>query len=655
MKLNKRIVKTVCPRDCYDSCSMDIHLDEDGEIEKIKGDKLNPVTNGFLCPRGSKDGIRVHENRILEPSVRIGDKPGNWFSSVSWDDALSVVTKKIKGVISKYGNQALLHLYYAGNTGLLTLNYSKRIWYALGATETDGALCSQSGHYGIMLHFGKTYGVQPDELHTKKLIICWGFNTAVSAPHMWHQILIAKKENQAQVIVIDPRRTRTARSADLWISPKPGTDIVLAFGIASHLIKENLIDNEFITKWTNGFEEFKLKASKWTLNQVEEFTGVPKDQIKLIAEKLASLKPSVIMNGIGFQKSNQGADAVRIVALLPSLVGIHRGFYYSNSQAYDVNYDMLEGKIFPTQFSSKTVSQVNLPTFIEKGMYKFIFISGMNPALTLPNSTALYKGLMRDDVFVVVQETHLTETTKFADVILPASTFLEKDDVVIPWGHRYVFKSNKVLNSQGNSRDEIWIMNEMLKKLNFKDQWLWEDPWNVLKNALKNSFEDGDFEDLMNDKMLRLKCLPMNQYQTPRGKLEYVSTIAKNFHLNSLPEQEEMSWNEEEFVLLTSSTAKYTHTQFQETYGKLPCQIHINPENAKKLGIKNEDQITLYNEMGSVDVMVKISDDTPIGVIWGVHQFVGLNGNPQNILCTDKPQKNGGTATFNSTKVKIKK
>ncbi|MEA3450927.1 MAG: molybdopterin-dependent oxidoreductase, partial [Bacteroidota bacterium] len=216
--------KTTCARDCYDSCGM-IVTTEKNEIISIKGDAEHPVTKGFLCPRGTKDIQRLNTNRIQYPSI----KEGANFNKISWQSAIKIISEKLQTTISKFGAEKVLYLDYSGNEGLYNNIFAKRLWYSLGATFTAGALCTASGHEAINLHYGSSYGVQPTELPNKKLIVFWGFNAAVNAPHFWKLALEAKKNNKAKIVVIDPIKTLSAKKADLFIQIYPGTDTALAY------------------------------------------------------------------------------------------------------------------------------------------------------------------------------------------------------------------------------------------------------------------------------------------------------------------------------------------------------------------------------------------------------------------------------------------
>jgi anaerobic selenocysteine-containing dehydrogenase len=632
---------------------MNVSIGDNNEPTRTEGDKNSFVTQGFLCPRGVADLKRARSNhRILCPQVRRDPKPEGSFRRVSWLEAIDILATKLKHVITNFGSDSALHLDYSGNQGLLTLHFPQRLFYALGLAETDYTICSASGHHGLSLHYGLSYGVEPDELLDMKLIVYWGLNAAVSAPHI-HALARKSRERGGSLVAIDPRQSETVGTADLWIQPRPGSDVALAYGVMKHLIENNLVDSDFILKYTHGFDFLKQEVSKWSAESVEQYTGLKWNSVTELAELYARLKPSATMIGLGMQKSIHGSESVRAISLLPALVGRHRGFYYVNSKGYDIDIPYLSGQSLAKR-KTKIVSQVALGRHLKEGEFKFVYVYNMNPAETLPNQRAVREGLSRSDVFVVVHDTHWSETAKRADLVLPAATFLEKDDVVVSYSHRYVRKSNKVMEPLGESKSELWVMTQLAEKLNLKEDWLYEDPWKAINRALRNAFEDGTPADLQKGKTLKLRVRPRDQYQTPSGKIEFYATGAEALGATPLPKQGSLPVAEG-LILLNNAVSKYTHTQFRDVYGPMPSTVLMNPEDAKANGVHEGDAVQLSNEFGTIRLQTHISDSVPKGVLWSPRECEDLDGEPQNNVVPDTTQKLGGGSTFNTTIVKIRK
>jgi anaerobic selenocysteine-containing dehydrogenase len=643
-------VRTVCARDCYDACGLIVGVDETGRVVSVKGDPDHPHTRGLTCPRAAKDPERLYKDRVKRPSLKRGDT----FQEISWEEGLSLLSERLSGVLAKYGPEAVLYLDYAGNTGLLTQIFPRRLWRALGATRTDLALCSKSGHAALAMHYGAGYGVTPPELLSMALIVFWGFNAAVSAPHLWALARKTRNARGTRIVVIDPVRTRTAGEADLWIQPRPGSDVALAYGIIRHLIEREHLDRDFIAEWTVGFDALRKEAGQWTPERAEGITGVSPKQLEALGEAYGEVNPSATLIGIGLQKCDRGADQVRAASFIPALLGRHRGFFYSNGDASFLRISPLSGEDRAKR-PGRVVSQVAIPEYVREGAFKLIYVSGMNPALTLPNQNAFREGLSRRDVFVAVHETHWTQTARMADLVLPAPGFLEKEDLVIPWSHDLVRLSPRAVSPVTDSRSEIRVMQELAKRLGLKEEWLYQEPWEAVGVALEGALGDGDFESVRAGRGVRLRAKPKERYSTPSGKVEFWSSRAEEMGLDPLPKQVPLAGEGEAFGIITSATPEYTHTQFQEVYGPIPAKVLMNPEDAKRLRIEDGDRVALSNDLGRVTMGTEISDRVPVGVLWSPRQSEGLAGGALNSLMSSKPQEIGQGPRFNSTRVRVSK
>jgi len=600
------------------------------------------------------DPKRVYsKNRVLYPHIKSDGDHEDRFVRKTWEECISVVAKKLKKTIEVYGKESVLLYDYPGNQGFLAWQFPRRLWFALGATTTDYSLCANSGHAGIGLHYGLSYGMQPEELAKMKTIIFWGNNSKVSSPHQWVFALKARSEGNATIISIDPRKSQTSEASDIWINPRPGSDVALSYGIARNLIRRNGIDSEFLDNSTIGYKDYLDEALKWTPERVERYTGVSRDAIDKIGDILIANRPAVFMIGLGLQKSIQGAEAARAVSLLPALLGYHRGFHYTDGPGRFVDWGYISGARL-SQNEGKVVNQVSIGDRLEAGEFKFVFVLGSNPVVTLPNQSAVRKGLNRKDVFVVADDTHWSETTEYANVVLPAPTYLEKRDVNFSDHHLYSRLSEQTVEPLGESKHEIWVMQELAKKLDQKEMWLFEDPWEALEKTLTESFQEGDLQDVLDGSVLKLKYRPYNEYQTPSGKIEFAASKAADIGVGALPIQETFKRSDDWFTLLNSSIPKYTHSQFTDVYGPIPQIVWINPNEATDLGIQDEDIVEIYNELGSVTLRAKLTEKISTSILWAPRPLIGLNGNPLNILSPGTSQNIGGGPVFNSIKVKIK-
>lgn len=647
------VIKTVCQRNCPDTCFIDVSV-ENGKIVSLRGSTDNPVTRGCLCPRGMGDPKRVYsERRVKYPHIRQRGKSGRRFKRVVWEEALNRIAEALKDTLNAYGKESVLLYDYPGNQGLLAWQFPRRLWFALGATTTDYSLCSNSGHAAIGLHYGLAYGLQPEELKQMKTVVFWGNNAKISSPHQWAFALKARSERNATLICIDPRKSQTAELSDIWIRPRPGSDVAFCYGIARCLMFNNAVAEEFILEWTSGYKDYREEALKWPPDRVERHTGVSRDAMEKLCGILTADRPAAFMIGLGLQKAAHGAEAARAVSLLPALLGYHRGFHYSDAGGRFVDGSYLNGAGLSGN-GGKVVNQVSVGDRLQAGEFKFVYILGTNPAMTLPNQSAVRKGLKREDLFVVAQDTHWSETTEYAHVVLPASTYLEKRDVNLSDHHCYCRLSEKAVEPIGESRHEIWTMRELAKKLERKEGWLFEDPWRALGKSLADSFQEGDLDDVLEGSVLRLRSRPSHEYQTPSGKIEFAASRAPDMGAGALPVRDADDDDDRWLTLLNSSIAKYTHSQFTDVYGPIPQIVWINPEEASDHGIGPGDIVEIFNALGSVLLRAHLTEKIPAGSLWAPRPVIGLNGNPLNILAPGTAQKIGGGPIFNSIKVKIK-
>ena len=411
-----------------------------------------------------------------------------------------------------------------------------------------------------------------------------------------------------------------------------------------------MVDLDFIEKYTTGYEEYRDEALKWTPELVQRVTGVSWEGIEAIGEMLHK-SPTVFMIGLGLNKSLTGAESCRAVSLLPALLGIHRGFYYTNSSGTLIEGDIYGGTL--TKKKPKVVSMISLGERLATGEFKFVYVVGMNPVMTLPDSHKMINGFKRDDCFLVVHDTHLTETANLADVVLPATTYLEKNDVIVSDCHPFIRLAMKAIEPLAESRDEYPLMLELARRMSVDEPWVHVDPWKDMAHNFRDAFTNGDFQDLIDGKSLQLSYKPIDKYQTKSGKIEFSSNSVKE-GVSPLPRQLEISIDDGEYVMLNSSLPQYLHTQFRNVYNDIPRIIWVNPEDAAKHHLTDGGKHVIYNEHGELGVTIKITDRIIPGVIWAPRELIDEKGNPQNGLTPGTPQRIGGGPMFNTVKIRFK-
>ncbi len=643
MKINQ----TICARDCYDSCPLSFEIDDDGRVIRSVADSGHSFVASGGCARSAADVKRLYTGRIETPMLRTL----SGYSPISWDEAIEILANKISelSVIEQVKKIAFVN--YAGNQGLLSLVYPERFWRKIGATLTDRAVCTKTGHLAIKAHYGNSFGLDAYSLSEYKVLIYWGMNLAVTAPHQWKKAVEWRKHSGGKIVVIDVVKTETSKRADLFIQIRPQTDVALVFALMQNLIKHQQHDIDFIARNTSGFDALSASVFEFSIEKLAEMCGVNILIINMLSDLYAQNKPSATFIGVGVQKHTNGFDQVRAVSFIPTILGQHRGYFYSNGQSTLVDEAYLSGEAIYGQ--AHTTSQVHLASDLLAGKFRLLFVSTMNPAVTLPNSTSFISGMNRPDVFVCVHDTHHTETSKHADLILPALTYLEKTDLILPWGHHRVRLSKPVCEPVTQGKSEIELMHLLAKKMGLSDDFLFENPIEALKKYLKPAIDNVD-EFIDSQIFTDLRKKNQTSYPTKSGKIEFLSENANTYGFLPLPVPKCSSVPEGFFQLISGASPKYTNSQFEESNGKRYSEVFINETDAGLLKIQNSDTVILKNQLGELHLTAQISDKTPQGVLFTYRLANGLLGGTINNLISDVPQfPDGGGPLFNSCFVEL--
>ncbi|HVP42928.1 MAG TPA: molybdopterin-dependent oxidoreductase, partial [Terriglobales bacterium] len=449
----KKVVHAACPHDCPDACGVLITV-EDGRATRIQGDPKHPVTRGFLCAKVAKYLDRVYSpDRVLYPMRRIAPKGAGpraaglqepW-KRITWDEALDEIAARFRAIAGEFGPEAILPYSYGGTLG--TLNgaaMDRRFFHRLGASQLDRTICSTTGTEGIKSVLGIKIGTEPEQFAHSKYIIAWAANIHGNNVHLWPFIEEARRKG-AKLVVIDPYRTRTAACADWHLPINPGTDVALALGMMHVIIGENLHDADYVARYTKGFEQLRERVEEYPPQRVAQWTGISADDIVKLAREYATLRPAAIRLNYGIQRCDNGGTAVRCVTMLPCITGswkeVGGGLQLSTGGAYTFNKQHLERPDLMNTALGRPARVINM---IEIGKVlntladppiKALFVYNSNPVAVAPNHHAVVRGFARPDLFTVVHEQFLTDTTDYADMVLPATTFFEQRDLQTGYGH----------------------------------------------------------------------------------------------------------------------------------------------------------------------------------------------------------------------------
>jgi len=440
MAAEPTVIRGACPHDCPDTCAWEVTV-RDGVAEKLVGVKDHPFTRGGLCAKVSHFLERTYSpDRLRQPLLRTGPKGSGAFEPVAWDVALAHIAERLRAVVDEHGGEAVLPYSFAGTQGLVQgASMDRRFFARLGACRLERTICGQAAAAGQLEAAGTLVGMRPFDLLHSRFIVLWGTNTIVTNLHQWPIVQQARKAG-ARVVVIDPLLTRTAAAADWHVRPLPGTDAALALGLMHVIVAEDLHDAEYVAKHTEGFERLAGELAAWSPARTQEVTGVAADEVVALARAYATTRPAAIRRLIGIEHHREGARMVRTISCLPALVGAWRerggGILGPTSwAAYSpLDQDALAGP----QPDTRAVNMVRLGhalTELDPPVHALV-VYNSNPATTAPDSTRVMQGLARDDLFTVVLEHFLTDTARYADVVLPATTQVEHVDIVPSWGTR---------------------------------------------------------------------------------------------------------------------------------------------------------------------------------------------------------------------------
>jgi anaerobic selenocysteine-containing dehydrogenase len=764
----KKLVHAACPHDCPDACGVLITV-EDGRATKIQGDPEHPVTRGFLCAKVAKYLDRVYSpDRVLYPMQRIGPKgpaagaadadracpepaegsaratqarsfaphgqPGaavpTWaeetksvWRRISWDEALNEITSRFREIIGEFGSEAILPYSYGGTLGALNgASMDRRFFHRLGASQLDRTICSAAGEAGLKSVLGAKLGTEPEQFRHSKYIIAWASNIHGNNVHLWPFIAEARR-NGAKLVVIDPYRTRTAACADWYLPINPGTDAALALGMMHVIIGEGLHDADYVTKYTQGFEELREKVKEYPPERVAQWTGIAADDIRKLAREYATVRPSVIRLNYGVQRSEGGGMATRAIAMLPCITGswkeVGGGLQMSLSGAFELNDAALKR---PDLMKSALGRDARVINMVELGRVlkaqndppvKALFVYNSNPAAVCPDHNEVVRGLLRPDLFTVVHEQFLTDTTDYADIVLPATTFFEHKDLQKAYGHYYLQVSKQAIAPLGECRSNVELFRALAERMGFEED-CWRDsveemidaalesknPWlaGISRARLEGerhvrlNFEEaasgtglpasglGDEEAelrsagqpgaavLTQTETAQAPFLPFAQgrFRTASGKAELYSDALKAQGLDPVveftpPSESRHGKHRGTFPLellarkadnfLNSTFTNISSVQEMEEPGLL--EMHAGDARARN--IADGDSVRVFNHRGQVHLKARVDGAVQPGVVSATLNWAKLTPRFDSInsLTSEKLTDMGNSATFYSVLVEV--
>ena len=680
-----KVVRAACPHDCPDTCAMLVTV-KDGVAVKVQGDPLHPFTDGTLCTKVSHYAERTYApDRLLHPMRRTGPKGSGEFRRISWDEALEEIAARLKALAAE-DPQTILPLSYAGTMGMVQYSsMDRRFFHKLGASQLERTLCSSAGKAGIKATLGGSYGMDPEHYPDAKLILIWGSNPIASNLHFWSRAQEAKRRG-AKLVAIDPYRSLTAEKCTQHIAPLPGTDGALALGMMHVLITENLIDEDYVARFTLGFDLLKEKIRIHTPEWAAQICGLDVQEIVQLARDYGTAKPAAIRLNYGMQRHAGGGMAARTIACLPALVGAWRdpagGLLLTTADNYHFDHAALERPdLMPTP-RPRVINHSRLGEALTSAEppVRAVIVYNNNPVAVCPDSNRVLKGFAREDMFCVVMDSFLTDTADYADIVLPATTQLEHADIHKSYGHLYVVANNAAIAPVGESLPNAEVFRRLAARMGFTEPCFRDSDDDLARQAIGSGHPNLagiDWETLRQNGWQRL-ALPKTfapfakgGFHTPSGKCEFYSESLAKHGFDPLPgytpPAELPSSNPElarkyplNFLsppvrnFLNSSFANLK--RFRDAEGEPALELHS--ADAAPRGIRDGDRVRVFNDRGSVELRARVNDRPRRGVVvapsvWW-RKFTPDRRNA-NDLTSQRTADLGGAATFYDCLVEVER
>ncbi len=695
-----------CPHDCPDTCSM-LYEVENGKLTGVRGNPDHPMTRGGLCVKVN-DFEQRHQaaDRLTQPLRRVGEKGAAQFAKISWEEALDEIESRWKSIIAEFGSEAILPYSYLGNQGLVQgLNGGDHFFNRLGASVCERTFCGEASCTAYLLTVGPTGGVDPESFKHSKYIIIWACNSVSTNLHHWHIVKDAQ-EKGAKVVVIDAYRSKTAQQADWHIMPRPGTDGALAMALISTIIGEGLTDNDYVEKYTVGFDALARRAEARSAEWAAPITGVSADDIRQLAREYASTQPAAIRVGVALERHHGGGQTIRAVSCLPALVGAwrHCGGGLLQMPVWDMPYkfdEISRPDLIPS--GTRVINALQIGRALTGEMpldppVKSMMVWNANPVTQAPECNKIVAGLQRDDLFLVSAEHFVSDTASYADIVLPAAMAAEMEDIVLTWGHFYLAYNEKCIEPPGEAVPNSEIFRRLSQRFGFDD-----DPrYTRSDHELLETFIDWDSPACDGIDMEYLQChgfahvslgaverrAPHAEggFPTPSGKCEFFASGAANGNFVAAPFRQMYEAEQggeyidplPDYVAPRESpqsnpdlAAKYplniispkSHAFLNSCYANMEKQrktqgeqfVIINPMDAEARGIRDGDHVKVFNDRGEFEGYARVNQDAPCGVVvatLGYWRQLSRNGTV-NVISSAEFVNMGHAPSFSDNLVEV--
>lgn len=685
MSTTLNVVRGACPHDCPDTCALLTEV-QDGRAIGFRGDPEHSFTQGWLCAKVRPYLDRVyHPDRLLYPQRRVGPKAGGRWERISWDEAIAEIAERWQRIIAEHGAAAIQPYSYSGTLGLVQCGVAnERFWNRLGASGLERSICGAAAETAVNMTLGAGRAPDPSHVLDSRMVIIWGHNPASTNPHFM-PLLRQAQRNGSYVVVIDPRRTRTARSADLHLQPQPATDGALALGMLHVIFNEQLHDEQWLEENTIGWRELRERAGEYPPGRVAAITGIPAETITDLARRFATTKPAILKTADGIQRHGNGGQTVRALtclAVVAGQVGLRGGgLYYSTSGyvSWDAEAVGHASECPPTpriininRLGAALTGEASDPPI------QSLYVFNANPVASTPNTGRIVEGLLRDDLFTVVHELFMTDTARYADILLPATSQLEQVDVHRPYGHRHLQYNAQAIAPLGEARSNWDVMQALATALGFSEPWLHQTPDEVIDEIIEASRPDNPMltgvtaERLRREGTVRYAIdttsdVPFADgvFPTPSGKIELYCDAFAELGFDPLPHyvapDEFVNRSSDELVLISGAPHHFVSSSLANvpklTRLEGSPMIELNPHDAQQRGICDGMTVVAENERGWCRLRAVVTEDVPPGVAvapkghWAQFAEGGRN---VNWTTSDAIADLAGQSTFHSNLVRVR-
>jgi anaerobic selenocysteine-containing dehydrogenase len=649
-------------------CSLLAHV-ENGRVVRVEGDPDQPYTAGFACAKVNRDAELVNSpERLATPLRRIGPKGEGKFAPISWDEALDEITARWQSIIAESGPLALLGYAYSAHQGLMNRGLMNGLFHAMGTSRLwAGTVCDSCSEAAWDATVGPIGGADPESVVEADLVVCWGADLFATNVHFWAKVEEARKRG-AKLIVIDPRRTRSAQAADWYLPIRIGTDAALALGIMHILVRDGLCDRAYLAQHTLGFDQVERDVlPRFPPSRVAEITGIAADDVERLATMYGQAKQSFIRLGWGMTRFTWGGQALRSVALLPGVTGAYGryggGALLATAASFDLNYNAIRKPSGPA--TTRTINHLRLGEALldlQDPPIRALLIAANNPAVTNPDTAKTRRGLAREDLFTVVHDPFMSVTARYADIVLPAATYLETEDFYRAYGAYYMQYGNRAVEPQGQAWSNLRLTQALAARMGMTDPIFRMSEREILHELFRGASGRAavaDPDTLLDGTPIGIGPKGGQEFRTPSGKLEFYSAALAQQGLSPVPDwqpdpaaKQATRWP---LQLLTAPGYFQSHTAFSGVAflrgreGEPCCVLH--PMDAQQRQLRDGQAVRLENDRGTIGLKLHVRDEVQPGVVLVAGQRPDQEAvaGTINMLCSDAYTDMGEGATYQST------